>query len=173
MSVTGDFLLSAGGITGGKKIYIWRPCAFPWHLWLKQMRQIIGSLVSLLGWGLYPEAFTSQNKRLYLYSLISIEAINLTLMINTSGIWGPSASLILLKSSLVCDMSSLPLTAQWAVSDIFGSKMVLQSCDKATSAQHDVEDGAGEGAWRWFYVKGIVLQNKSIYSQYKHSVARL
>lgn len=36
-------------------------------------------------------------------------------------------------------------TVQWAVRDIFRSGMVLQYRDNATSALHDVEDGAGEG----------------------------
>lgn len=58
--------------------YNWRPCAVPLHPWLKQMRQIIGTVVSLL-WGCISRLFTSQNKRLHLHSLISIDiAITVT-----------------------------------------------------------------------------------------------
>lgn len=46
----------------------------------------------------------------------------------------------------MCDMSTFLFTCQWALSDIFGSKIALQSWDKATSALHDVDDGAGEEA---------------------------
>lgn len=46
----------------------------------------------------------------------------------------------------MCDMSSFRFTGRRAVSDIFGSKIALQSWDKATSALHDVDDGAGEEA---------------------------
>lgn len=46
----------------------------------------------------------------------------------------------------MCGMSSFLFTGQWDASDIFRSSIVLQSWDRATSAQHDVEDGAGEEA---------------------------
>lgn len=53
-----------------------------------------------------------------------------------------------------------------AVSDIFRTRIVLQQRDKATSALHDVEDGAWEEAWRWQPTERCVLQNNSIPSSY-------
>lgn len=59
----------------------------------------------------------------------------------------------------MCHVKVFP--AQWVVSDILRSVMALQYRDNATSALHDVEDGAGEGG---VDDKGIILQSKSIFS---------